>query len=217
VVKRRVRVVVADAHLPTRTGIRLLLERNSFEICGEAADADGAVATAERERPQICLVDAGLPGGGIRAARRIRTAVPGADVVVLAEAADEEELIDALRAGVAGLVLKDLPPDGLVRALNAVRRGEVALPRTLIAHLVDEFRVRERGRRLSLPGRDDVELTRRQSEVLSLLRAGLATREIAARLDLSPVTVRRHLAIVLGKLGAADRASALRLLEEAEG
>jgi DNA-binding NarL/FixJ family response regulator len=215
-VKRRVRVLVADAHLPTRTGIRLLLERNGFEICGEAADADGALSTAERERPQLCLVDASLPGGGIRAAGRIRSAVPRADVVLLAASADEKELIDALRAGVAGLVLKNLPPDGIVRALNAVRRGEVALPRSLIAHLVEEFRVRERGRRLTLPSGDDVELTRRQSEVLALLRDGLGTRQIAARLDLSPVTVRRHLAIVLGKLGVADRASALRLLGDAE-
>jgi DNA-binding NarL/FixJ family response regulator len=210
-------VVVADAHLPTRTGIRLLLERNGFEICGEAADAQGAVDAAVRERPQLCLVDGRLPGGGIRAAGRIRSLVPGADVVLLASSADEDELVDALRAGVAGLVPKDTAPDGIVRALHAVRRGEVALPRTLIAHLVAEFRVRERGRRVVLPGRDDVELTRRQAEVLGLLREGLATAQIAQRLDLSPVTVRRHLAIVLGKLGVPDRASALRLLADAEG
>jgi DNA-binding NarL/FixJ family response regulator len=210
-------VVVADAHLPTRTGIRLLLERYGFEICGEAADAEGAVETIARERPHLCLLDAGLPGGGVRAARRIRSALPGADVVLLTGSADEDELVDALRAGVAGIVRKNLPPEGLVRALEAVRRGEVALPRTLIRQLVDEFRVRERARRVTLPGRDDVELTRRQSEVLALLREGLGTAQIAARLDLAPVTVRRHLAIVLGKLGVTDRASALRLLEEAEG
>ena len=214
--KRPVRVVVADAHLPMRTGIRLLLERNGFEICGEAVDAEGAVETSVRERPQLCLVDAGLPGGGVRAAGRIRSAVPAADVVLLAASANEDELVDALRAGVAGVVLKDQPPEGIVRALKAVRRGEVALPRSLVARLVAAFRVRERARRVSLPGRDEVELTRRQSEVLALLRDGLGTGEIAARLDLSPVTVRRHLAIVLGKLGVADRASALRLLEEAE-
>jgi DNA-binding NarL/FixJ family response regulator len=212
--KNPVRVVVADAHLPTRTGIRLLLERNGFEICGEAADAEGAVSAAQRRRPQICLIDSRLPGGGIDAARRIRSIVPQADVVLLS--ASPDELVDALRAGVAGLVLEDVRPDGLLRALEAVRRGEVALPRTLIAHLVEEFRVRERGRRLSLPGRDDVELTRRQSEVLALLRDGLGTAQIASRLHISPVTVRRHLAIVLGKLGAADRGSALRLLDEGE-
>jgi DNA-binding NarL/FixJ family response regulator len=214
-VKKPVRVLVADAHLPTRTGIRLLLERNGFEICGEAADAEGAVSAAVRERPQLCLMDAGLPGGGIQAAGRIRSLVPQADVVLLAASPSEAELVDALRAGVVGIVLKDRPPDAVVRALKAVERGEMALPRTLIAHIVNAFRVRERGRRVSLPDREDVELTRRQSEVLALLREGLDTAQIATRLDISPVTVRRHLAIVLGKLGVADRASALRLLEDA--
>jgi DNA-binding NarL/FixJ family response regulator len=211
-----VRVVVADANLATRTGIRLLLERNGFEICGDAADAEGAVSTAQRTRPQLCLVDARLPGGAIRAAGRIRSLVPGADVVLLGASSDEDELVDALRAGVAGFVLRDVPPDGIIRALEAVGRGEVALPRTLIGHLADQFRARERGRRLSVPGRDDVQLTRRQAEALGLLREGLGTAQIAARLDISPVTVRRHLAIVLAKLGAADRASALRLLEEGD-
>jgi DNA-binding NarL/FixJ family response regulator len=210
------RVVVADANLATRTGIRLLLERNGFEICGEAADAEGAVSVAQRERPQLCLVDADLPGGSIRAAGRIRSLVPGAEVVLLAASPDEDVLVHALRAGVVGFVLRDVPPDGIIRALEAVRRGETALPRTLIGHLADQFRARERGRRLSVPGRDDVHLTRRQSEVLGLLREGLGTGQIAARLDISPVTVRRHLAIVLAKLGVADRESALRLLEEAE-
>jgi DNA-binding NarL/FixJ family response regulator len=210
-------VVVADAHLPTRTGIRLLLERNGFEICGEAANADGAVDVAVRERPRLCLVDGGLPGGGLRAAARIRTLVPRADVVLLGGSVDGGELVDALRAGVTGFVLRDTAPEGIVRALHAVSRGEVALPRTMISHLVDEFRVRERGRRVNLPGRDDVELTRRQAEVLGLLREGLSTAQIAQRLDLSPVTVRRHLAIVLGKLGVADRASALELLAGEEG
>jgi DNA-binding NarL/FixJ family response regulator len=211
---KRVRVVVADANLATRTGIRLLLERNGFEICGEAADAEGAVSTAQRTRPRLCLVDARLPGGAIRAAGRIRSLVPGAEVVLLAASPDEDELVDALRAGVAGFVLKDVPPDGIIRALEAVGRGEVALPRTLIGHRADQFRARERGRRLSVPGRDDVQLTRRQAEALGLLREGLGTAQIAARLDISPVTVRRHLAIVLAKLGAADRAAALRLLEQ---
>ncbi|HEY2938593.1 MAG TPA: response regulator transcription factor [Gaiellaceae bacterium] len=209
------RVVVADANLATRTGIRLLLERNGFEISGEAADAEGAVSAAQRTRPQLCLIDARLPGGAVRAAGRIRSLVPGADVVLLAASPDADQLVDALRAGVAGFVLREVPPDGIIRALEAVRRGEVALPRTLIGHLADQFRARERGRRLSVPGRDDVQLTRRQAEALGLLREGLGTAQIAARLDISPVTVRRHLAIVLAKLGAADRAAALRLLEQA--
>jgi DNA-binding NarL/FixJ family response regulator len=206
---------VAAAHLPTRTGIRLLLEQHGFEVAGEAADANGAVDAAVRKRPELCLVTARLPGGGIRAAGRIGSLAPGTDVVLLAARPDAEELADALRAGVAGFVLEGVGPDGIVRALQAVRRGEVALPRTMLAPLVDQFRIRERGRRISLPGGGNVELTRRQSEVLGLLRQGLSTAEIARRLGISPVTVRRHLAIVLEKLDVGDRAAALELLEEA--
>lgn len=210
------RVLVADGHLPTRAGIRLLLERSGFEVCAEAADADGAVAAALRERPDLCLVGADLPGGGILATARITSQVPATDVVVLAGAADEDGVADALRAGASGYLPTDSEPQGMVRALRAVQRGEAVVPRSLLGPLVEQFRVGERGRRLTVPGRAEVKLTRRQSEVLSLLREGLATAEIARRLRLAPVTVRRHVGLVLEKLGAADRAEALRLVEEGE-
>jgi DNA-binding NarL/FixJ family response regulator len=216
-VRKALRVVVADAHLPTRTGIRLLLERNGFEICGEATDADAAVRVVARERPEICLLDSSLPGGVIRATARMTMQVPATDVVVLAADPDADGMVDALRAGASGYLPADSEPDGLVRALRAVRRGEAAVPRKLLGPLVEQFRVGERARRLRLPGRAEVELTRRQSEVLDLLRSGLGTVEIADRLGLAPVTVRRHLALVLSKLGAADRAEALRMIEEDEG
>jgi DNA-binding NarL/FixJ family response regulator len=213
---KKPRVLVADGHLPTRTGIRLLLERSGFEVCGEAADADAAVAVALRERPELCLVGADLPGGGMRATAQITSKVPATDVLVLAGAADEDGVADALRAGASGYLPADSAPQGIVRALRAVRRGEVVVPRRLLGPLVERFRVAERGRRLSVPGRADVELTRRQYEVLSLLREGLGTAEIAGRLGLAPVTIRRHVGLVLEKLGADDRAHALRLVEEGE-
>jgi len=207
---------VADGHLATRTGVRLLLERNGFEVCAEAADADAAVAAALRERPDLCVVGADLPGGGILATARITAEVPATDVVVLAGTADEDGVADALRAGASGYLPADSEPQGMVRALRAVRRGEAVVPRRLLGPLVERFRVGERGRRLNVPGRADVELTRRQSEVLNLLRDGLGTAEIADRLGVAPVTVRRHVGLVLEKLGAADRAEALRLLDEGE-
>jgi DNA-binding NarL/FixJ family response regulator len=207
---------VADAHLPTRTGIRLLLERNGFEVCAEAANADAAVAAALREQPELCLVDADLPGGGIRATMRITSEIPATDVVVIAHAADEDGVAGALGAGASGYLAANSEPRGIVRALRAVARGEAVVPRTLLGPLVERFRVAERGRRLRIPGRAEVELTRRQSEVLSLLRDGLGTAEIARRLGLAPVTVRRHVGLVLEKLGAADRAEALKLVDEGE-
>jgi DNA-binding NarL/FixJ family response regulator len=213
-VTKPTRVVVGHSHLPTRTGIRILLERNGFEICAEAADADAAVSAAVRERPELCLLDAGLPGGAMSAIARITSQVPATDVVVLAGEADENGVVEALRAGASGYLLADSEPEGLVRALRAVRRGEAAVPRRMLGPLVEHFRVGERARRVSLPGRGEVELTRRQSEVLGLLRDGFGTAEIAERLGLAPVTVRRHVALVLSKLGAADRAAALRMLDD---
>ena len=215
-VRRATRVVVAGAHLPTRTGIRLVLERNGFEICAEAPDADSAVAAVLRERPELCLVDADLPGGAMLATARITTRAPATDTVVLAAEAGEQGVVDALHAGAAGYLPLEADPEGLIRALRAVRRGEPAVPRSLLGPLVDQFRVRERRRRVNVRGGFEVELTRRQSEVLELLRDGLSTTEMAARLGLSPVTVRRHLSLVLEKLGVSNRAEARDLLEEEE-
>jgi DNA-binding NarL/FixJ family response regulator len=216
-VRRATRVVVAGAHLPTRTGIRLVLERNGFEICAEAPDANSAVAAVLREKPELCLVDADLPGGAMLATAQITTRAPATDTVVLAAEADEQGVVDALHAGASGYLPLEANPEGLVRALRAVRRGEPAVPRSLLGPLVDQFRVRERRRRVSVRGGIEVELTRRQSEVLELLRDGLGTAEIAARLGLSPVTVRRHISLVLEKLGVSDRDEARHLLDEDEG
>jgi DNA-binding NarL/FixJ family response regulator len=216
-VRRATRVVVAGAHLPTRTGIRLVLERNGFEICAEAPDANSAVAAVLREKPELCLVDADLPGGAMLATAQITTRAPATDTVVLAAEADEQGVVDALHAGASGYLPLEANPEGLVRALRAVRRGEPAVPRSLLGPLVDQFRVRERRRRVSVRGGIEVELTRRQSEVFELLRDGLGTTEIAARLGLSPVTVRRHLSLVLEKLGVSDRDEARHLLDEDEG
>jgi DNA-binding NarL/FixJ family response regulator len=210
------RVLVVGAHPATRAGIRELLERNGFVVCAEAASAERAAAAALREQPEISLVHGNVPGGGIAAVGLIKTRVPGTAAVLLVQRADAEELIDALRAGAAGYVLEATGPESIGRALQAVRRGEPAIPRELLGALADEFRARGLRRRVLVPGRPVAELTRRQSEVLELLRRGLSTGEIAERLFISPVTVRRHIGIALGKLAADDRAAALQVLEESE-
>ena len=210
------RILVADAHQPTRAGLRLVLERNGFEIVAEAADAGGALRAALRERPALCVVDARLRGGGVRVTGRISSRVPQTEVVVLTDAADEHELLEAVRAGASGYLQKNLSPDTLVRALHGVLRGEAAFPRAMLGPVLDEFRMRNQRRRLKLPARPAIELSRRESEVLDLLRRGLATAEIADRLDISPVTVRRHVGLLLRKLNVPDRAAALKLVERSE-
>jgi DNA-binding NarL/FixJ family response regulator len=216
VTSKRPRVLIAESQLPTRQGLRLVLQRNGFEICAEAADANTALKAALRERRALCLVDARLRGDGIRTAGRICSRVPDAEVVVLADKPDESELLEAVRAGASGYLQKNMNPEAFSRALHGALRGEPAFPRALLAPVLEEFRVRHERRRLRLPGRAAVDLSRRESEVLDLLRRGLATAEIADRLDISPVTVRRHIGLLLRKLGVADRAAALRLVERSE-
>jgi DNA-binding NarL/FixJ family response regulator len=216
VTRKRPRVLIAESQLPTRQGIRLLLERNGFEVCAEAADAKAALRASLRQRPALCVIDARLRGGGIGAAARICSRVPETEVVVLTDTADQNELLEVVQAGASGYLQKNLGPEALARALHAVVAGEAAFPRAMLGPVLDEFRARHHRRRLRLPARPPVELSRRESEVLDLLRRGLATGEIADRLDISPVTVRRHIGLLLRKLGVPDRDSALRLLDGAE-
>jgi DNA-binding NarL/FixJ family response regulator len=110
-----------------------------------------------------------------------------------------------------------MAPETLARALRGVMSGESAFPRAMLGPVLDEFRTRNHRRRLKLPARPAIELSRRESEVLDLLRRGLSTSEIADRLDISPVTVRRHVGLLLKKLNVATRAAALKLIERSGG
>jgi DNA-binding NarL/FixJ family response regulator len=207
-------VILADDHPPTRTGVKAALERAGFEVLAEVADAAGAVDAAERERPDVCLLDIHMPGNGISAAAQITHAHPEIAVVMLTVSRDDNDLFDALRAGALGYLLKDTDPDRLPHALRGVLEGEAALPRALVARVIDEFRERGKRRRLPLAKQKGVELTSREWEVLELMRDDLSTAEIAERLFVSPVTVRSHIAAVLRKLRVPDRKAALKLLEE---
>ena len=211
-----VRVVVADDHAALRGGIRRSLEADGFEVCGEASNAAEAVALAERERPAACLLDVHMPGSGIHAAEQIATRLPETVVVMLTVSRNDEDLFGALRAGAAGYLLKDTDPDRLPHAIRGVLAGEAAVPRELVARLLDEFRGGTPKRRLRLPGRRGTELTSREWEVLDLMGGGASTADMATRLGVSPVTVRRHVSAILHKLEVSDRAAAIRLLEAAE-
>ncbi len=168
-------VVIADDHPPIRLGVRMALMRGGFHVVGEAADGEGAVESVLRERPDVCLLDVRMPGGGIEAATRLAQLAPATAVVILTVSAGSEDLLAALRAGARGYLPKDMSPDRLPAALRGVLRGEAALPRTFVGRMLHELRA------LPAPGDGplrvgDVELTTRESEILRMLRSGLVHR-----------------------------------------
>ena len=208
-------VLVADDHAPTRAGVRDALAGRGFSIVAEVARADAAVETAIRLQPDVCVLDVHMPGGGVAAAARISEQVPRTAVVMLTVSRSDEDLFASLRAGASGYLMKDMDPERLSAALHGVLSGEAALPRTLVARVVNEFRVAERRPSLPLVSRRGARLTSREWEVLELLREQLSTSVIAERLGLSQVTVRRHVSSILGKLRVPDRRAMAELFDQA--
>ena len=206
-----IRVLLAGSDAPTRMGIRLALEADDFALCAQPPDARSAIADATRERPAVCLIDERLPGGALVAVDAIYRGPSSAKLLVMTESEEPRSLLAALRAGASGYVRKDLDPTRLPATIRGVLDGEAALSRRQTAVLVDALRRRERGRYApTTPGGPSI--TDRELEVLELMTEGLRTSEIAARLAISEVTVRRHISSVITKLGVADRRAAIAVL-----
>ena len=207
---RPTRVLVADDHLPTQDDIVTALERDgSFTVCGVAANASEAIAVAVREQPDLSLLDVRMPGSGITAAWEISARLPATRVVMLTVSREDRDLFDALRAGAVGYLLKDTPLAEIPAALAPVLRGEVAMPTSVVARLVEEFRDPSARRRRILGRGAGSRLTSREWEIIDLLRRDLSTGQIAKRLVISEVTVRSHIASALHKLRVPDRRAAI--------
>lgn len=205
-------VLIAADRLPTRVGLRLAL--GSEARCIEAKDADSAVASAVRERPDVCLLGLDASRDGLRAAREITARVPSSAVILLTNRLDEEEFMAAVRVGASGYLSQSLDPARLPYVVSDVLRGGTAVPRRFVARLLDELRNRERRRTLVLSRRGRIDLTAREWEVVELLLQKATTSEMASELGLAPVTVRRHLGSVERKLGVATRADLVRVLTD---
>ncbi len=211
-----VRVVLADDHAPTRAGVRLALEQAEFEIVAEAATGPDAVRDALAHRPDVCLLDIYMPGGGIEAAGEISEALPGTALVMLTASDSDDDLFAALRAGATGFLPKTTSADRLAQALRGVLDGEAALPRALTARLIEEYRQRPARGRSARPGAGGAEygiaFTDRELEVVELMLRDLNTIEISQRLSISAVTVRRHISAVVRKTGVHSRRAAVEVL-----
>jgi DNA-binding NarL/FixJ family response regulator len=205
--------VIADDHLHIRTGVRMALEDAGMDVVADVGTAADAVAAVQRLQPDVVLLDIHMPGNGLDAARTISATVPDTAVVMLTVSRDDGDLFEALSAGARGYLLKDIDPERLPLALEGVLAGEAALPRSLAARLIEEFRRRES----SVAKRTSgvlAALTDREWEVLSLMSDGHATHEISRRLFVSPVTVRTHVSAILRKLHVDSREEAVRLATE---
>jgi DNA-binding NarL/FixJ family response regulator len=205
------RAVLADGHAVTRLGMRRALERVGVDVIGEASDAEGALQAVSRGQPDVCLLDAQLPGGGFAAATALAAAAPATRIIVLCPTGGEDEVLAALRAGANGCLMKDVDPVALGRVVRATLAGEVPLPRAVTARVVEELRWRWDERRTQTATGTWITLSDRESEVLRLLQRRLTTREIAERLGISAVTVRRHVSTTVRRLGVPDRHAALQM------
>jgi len=210
-----IRVLLADDQPLMRTGFRLILEAEpDIAVVGEAGDGERALESARTLLPDVVLMDVRMPGtDGIEATRRITAAAdpdaPHATRILVLTTFDlDEYIVEALRAGASGFLLKDVPPDDLVGAIRVVAAGEAIVAPSVTRRLLDRFAAQLPSTAdTPAPGVDT--LTEREREVLRLLARGLSNAEIAADLVVSETTVKTHVGNVLTKLRLRDRVQAV--------
>jgi DNA-binding NarL/FixJ family response regulator len=200
------KVVVADDQTIVREGlVTLLSTMPGIEVIGSAGDGEQAVALVKQAPPDVVLMDLRMPGmDGIEATRRIRAEFPDVQVVVLTTYADDESIVQALRAGAIGYLTKDAGRDHIRRALEAAAAGQAVLDPTVQARLVQAAQLPPPG-----PSQLPDGLTEREGEVLRLISAGRSNSEIAAQLFVSEATVKTHINHIFAKTGSRDRAQAI--------
>ncbi len=201
------RVILADDHKLVRAGIKSLLEDSEgVEVIGEAGDGREAVRLTGKLKPDMVFLDIAMPElNGLQAAEMIKKDYPEVDVVILSMYLDEEYVIQALKAGASGYLLKDSAPNELRLALDTIKQGKVYISPALPRAMIEDYK--ERLRTASSPGevpeKKEV-LTSRQKEVLQLIAEGNSTREIAEKLFISIKTVETHRSQLMKKLGISD-------------
>ena len=204
-----IRLLLVDDHAVVRSGLKMLLiGQKEMEIVGEAGSAHEALTETERVKPNVILMDIGLPDKtGIEATKEIKAKFPDVKIVALTIHEDEEYFFQMLAAGASGYVPKRAAPDELITAINAAANGEVYLYPSLAKLLVRDYLSAER------PAEDKVNLdglTEREHEVLIPLAEGVSNEEIAASLVISPKTVERHRENIMRKLNLHSRSELVR-------
>ncbi len=203
-----IRVAIIDDHAIVRQGLRAMIDREpDLQVVGEASNARQATAMLDRTHPKVVLLDLKLTSGsecdGLPLCATISQRYPGSRVLVLTSSADEWLILDSIKQGAKGFVLKDVDLTELVRAIRAVHRGESAFDPRSAGVVVRWMRGSQR------PGASACDITPREREILCLLARGLSNVAIGQRLYISAATVKFHVGNVMQKLGVRRRAEAV--------
>lgn len=207
------RVLVVDDQDLVRHGLRMILELGGVEVVGEAADGAAAVAAAVELDPDVVLMDLRMPiMDGVEATRQIAE-VGGPRVIVLTTFDADEHVVDSIRAGAAGFLLKDVTSEGLLDAVRRAAAGEPVVATVVLARMMDHYSARPPTVLRDPPGL--AELSDREREVLALIGAGLSNPEIAEKLVISMATVKTHVRHIFAKLDVRDRVQAVVVARDA--
>ncbi|MGH7721947.1 MAG: response regulator [Candidatus Dormibacteria bacterium] len=206
-----IRVLIVDDQALMRAGFRMILEaQEDIEVVGEAGDGEAAIATAATSAPDVVLMDIRMPRlDGVEATRLL----PDHRVIILTTFDHDEYVVEALRAGASGFLLKDSPPEDLVRAVRVVAAGDALLAPTVTRRLLDRVAPTLRNSGSGMAHFD--QLTARERDVLQMVARGRSNSEIAARLHIGETTVKTHVSHLLEKLDLRDRVQAVVLAYEA--
>jgi DNA-binding NarL/FixJ family response regulator len=200
--------MLVDDHPLVRLAVRQAVTAPDIEVVGEASSSEEALSVAPHLRPDVLLVDIGLPGmSGVQLVRELAPRLPKTKIVMLTVSTADADVLAAIEYGAVGFLTKEVAPDALVRAIRGAHAGDLVVPRQMAARLVRNLS--ERAHRAS--GRSvGTDLSERESEVLRLVAEGYTDREIARTLMVSPRTVETHVAAVLRKLNVENRREAAR-------
>ena len=200
------RIILVDDHEVVRLGLKALLERHPhFEVVGEAASSREAIELVSNVQPDVVVMDIRLPGtSGIEACEEIVRRYPTTKVIMLTSYAEDEMLFSAIRAGASGYILKQIGGEDLIRALEAVARGEALLDSAVTQRVFQEVRRAVKEEEASA----FAHLSQQEKHVLLLVSEGKTNREIAKALFLGEGTVRNYVSSILSKLGVSNRAEA---------
>ncbi|MGD0123578.1 MAG: response regulator transcription factor [Candidatus Limnocylindrales bacterium] len=208
-------ILLVDDHALFRVGVRNILEKEpGFEIVGEADDTRSAFDLSVQLSPDIILMDLSLPApGGIETTQRIKRELPSAGIIVLAVNEDEDALFDAIKAGAAAFILKDVAPDDLVAIIHRVASGEYLINDKVFAKPAVASRVLKEFRELAIYGQEAAPifapLSPREVEILDNIAQGMTNKQVAYALSISEQTVKNHMSSILRKLSVNDRTQAV--------